>query len=178
MHIKNKHNLPDKGPFIIVSNHTSFLDSVLIGYVSPIPLYYIGKEELFRNKLFSFIIRQCGAVPVSRTKNGGGSGLIKIINIIKSGGAILFFPEGTRSIDNKLLPAKSGTGFIIYHSGAPVVPVFIKGLHGLREKETLFSGPKTVSMIIGKPVLFNKDSYDRISSRVMEEIKNLGFILD
>lgn len=175
LHIKKKYNFPRKGPFFVVSNHTSFFDSIFIGYISSVPLYYIAKEELFRNKIFAFIIRQCGAVPISRKKSGG-AGLIKAINILNLGGSILFFPEGTRSMDNKMRPAKVGTGFIISHSkGVPVVPVFIKGLRGSRKKETIFLRPKNIFITIGKPMLFNSGSYEEISSRVMEEIKKLSF---
>ncbi len=174
--IKKKYHLRSKGPFIVVANHTSFFDSILIGCIFPIPLQYLAKEELFKNKFFSFIIKQLGAVPISRTKKNGGAGLMKALNIIRAGGSILLFPEGTRSCDNNLLPAKPGTGFIIHHSGVPVIPVFIKGIRGSRKKDTIFLRPKRIFIIIGEPVVFNSDSYENISYRVMEEIKKLSLL--
>jgi 1-acyl-sn-glycerol-3-phosphate acyltransferase len=174
IHIKNKQNIPLKGPVLIVANHTSFFDSIIIGYINYIPLYYIAKEELFKNKIFAFILRLCGAVPISRFKNPS-AGLIKTVNLLKEGGSILFFPEGTRSVDNKLLPAKLGTGFIIYHSKVPVIPVFIKGFYDLNKKWTVFLRPKSIYINVGKPIFFDSIPYEEIASKVMEAIKNLSF---
>lgn len=170
--IRKKDNFPDKDPFIVVANHTSFLDSILIGYAVPKLLYHIAKSELFRNKIFAFIIGQLGALSISRNKKDGFD-LIRIINVIKSGGSILIFPEGTRSVSGEMLKPKPGIGFIIAHSDVPVIPVFIKDAHRCCGKKMIFVRPKKISINIGKSMTFKEGSYEEIADSVMDEIKRL-----
>ena len=107
-----------------------------------LPVTYMAKEELFKNKLFGWFIRKLGAFPVKR-----GAGDMSVIedsaNILRSGKNLVIFPEGTRSRDGKVGKGKTGVALIAAMSGADVVPCGIcfegEKLH-FRSKLTLKFG--------------------------------------
>jgi 1-acyl-sn-glycerol-3-phosphate acyltransferase len=72
------------------------------------------------------VLRKWESVPVDR-EGGGAAGLRAILDRLMAGGAILLFPEGTRTLDGRLGTARSGIGLVVIKSGAPVVPVRVFG---------------------------------------------------
>ena len=114
--------VPLQGPVILAANHASFLDPPLVGSSLKRDINYLARESLFRFPVLGSILRWCQAVPVDR-EGGGAKGLKIILDRLLSGGGIILFPEGTRTRDGKLQPARSGIGLTVIKSNAPVVPV-------------------------------------------------------
>jgi 1-acyl-sn-glycerol-3-phosphate acyltransferase len=83
---------------------------------------YLARESLFRFPGVGALLRSWNSVPVDRD-GGGAAGLKKILDRLLAGGGIILFPEGTRTRDGRLQPARSGIGLIVIKSQAPVVPV-------------------------------------------------------
>lgn len=141
-HIEGEENIPQDRPVILASNHRSYADPVILTMPMKLPVSYMAKEELFKNKLFGWFITKLGAFPVKR-----GAGDMSVIddssNILKSGRNLVIFPEGTRSKDGKVGKGKSGVALIAAKSGADVVPCGIcfegEKLH-FRSKLTLKFG--------------------------------------
>ena len=105
-------NVPLSGGVILASNHASFLDPPLVGSGLNRDINYLARESLFRFPGIGALLRSWNAVPVDRD-GGGAAGLREILNRLLAGGAIILFPEGTRTRDGKLQPARSGIGLTV-----------------------------------------------------------------
>lgn len=120
-HIEGAENIPQDRPLVLASNHRSYADPVLLTMPMKLPVTYMAKEELFKNKLFGWFITKLGAFPVKR-----GTGDMQVIEdsvaILGSGRHLVIFPEGTRSKDGKVGRGKTGVAMIAAKSGADVLP--------------------------------------------------------
>ena len=177
--VVGRQNVPKKDAFIFVSNHSSYFDPILLGTSLYRSLYYIARENLFWKPLFGWVMRQVHAFPIRR--EGGDLGALRqALAMLKDGKPLVIFPEGTRSKDKALRPAKPGVGFIVAKAGVPVVPAYIDGsLEALpRSLKTLKHCP--VRVYIGEPINFgfsrgrnSKEVYQKISDEIMASIAAL-----
>src|SRR4030095_6105536 len=115
----NPERVPREGPVILAANHASFIDPPLIGAGIHRMVNFLARNTLFNVPVVGALWRSWKVVPVDR-EGGGGAGLKAILDRLLNGGVILLFPEGTRTTDGKLRPAKSGIGLTAMQSGAPV----------------------------------------------------------
>jgi 1-acyl-sn-glycerol-3-phosphate acyltransferase len=122
----NAERVPLKGPVILASNHASFLDPPLVGAGVRRGINYLARDTLFRFPGVGWLLRNWNSVPVDRD-GGGAAGLKAILDRLLAGGAIILFPEGTRTRDGHLQPALSGIGLTVIKSSAAVVPVHVFG---------------------------------------------------
>jgi len=152
--VLHSERVPRIGSVILASNHVSFGDPALVGGTLPRAINYIGRENLFAIPVFGWLIRQLKAVPVNRD-GGGGAGLKAILDRLIAGGGIILFPEGTRTPDGSLLPAKPGIGLTIIKSDAPVVPVRIFGLFEAWGRHRRFPRPGRITIKFGQPMDFS-----------------------
>jgi len=118
----NPERVPQTGAVILAANHASFLDPPLVGAALRRPINYLARESLFRFPGIGWLLRSWNSVPVNR-EGGGAAGLKAILDRLLAGGGIILFPEGTRTRDGKLQPARSGIGLTVIKSTALVVPV-------------------------------------------------------
>ena len=121
--------LPQNEGFILASNHVSDMDPVMFGMVFPKQIQYMAKEELFRVPVLSLIIRKLGAFPVARGKGDQGA-IENAVNVVKNGGVLGIYPEGTRYTDGKLHRAKSGAVLVASKTGGDILPACV--LYGKR----------------------------------------------
>src|SRR3954453_23975436 len=145
-----REHVPD-GPVIIASNHRSFLDPFVIATIARRPLYYVAKEELFRNRFTAWLLNNLGAFPVRRGQ-GDGDMIETAKAILARGDAVLIFPEGTRIRPGSLGRPRRGVGRLALESGAPVVPVAIIGTEAIRKGWRI--RPHKVRIRIGRPLTF------------------------
>jgi 1-acyl-sn-glycerol-3-phosphate acyltransferase len=178
--------VPQKGPVILAANHQSFLDPPLVGSGLNRDINYLARKTLFRVPVLSWFLRNVNAVPVDRD-GGGAAGLRAIMDRLHDGGAIILFPEGTRSLDGKLQPARSGIGLTVIKSEAPVVPVRVFGTYEAWGRHRRFPRPHRVAVKYGRPMNFDKlraearscpkprlkEIYQEIADRIMAEISKL-----
>jgi 1-acyl-sn-glycerol-3-phosphate acyltransferase len=148
-------NVPLKGGVILASNHASFLDPPLVGAGLPRAINYLARESLFRFPGIGALLRSWNSVPVDRD-GGGAAGLRKILNRLLAGGAIILFPEGTRTPDGRLQPARSGIGLTVIKSDAVVIPVRTFGTFEAFGRNHKFPRPHRVAVKYGRPVRFEK----------------------
>ena len=157
-------NLPQTGGYILCSNHRSYLDPIFLGVKVKRQLAFMAKEELFRVKVLGPIIKKLGAFPIARGK--GDTGAVEFaIDTVKSGKALMLFPEGTRSKDGKLLKLKSGVIVIASQSQGLIVPsaIVFEGKLRFRRK---------VTVRYGKPISCDElelNGVDRQSLKVARE---------
>ncbi|MFC4767829.1 lysophospholipid acyltransferase family protein [Effusibacillus consociatus] len=156
--------IPNDG-CILAMNHRSYYDSLLVGVHTPRKMFIMAKEELFNNKIVSWVIRQMGAFPVKRNSADIKS-LKHSLKLIDEGNIFSIFIEGTRSKSEEMLDPKKGIGFLVAKSKSPVVPVLIQGVTG-----GWFS---KVTVRFGAPIDFNGEEYDEIAKKVANAIKSLA----
>ena len=153
-------NIPDKGAFVLICNHQSYLDPMLCGGPLKRHLSFVARDSLFSNWFFGPLLSSVNAIPVKRAE-ADISAMRKVIGKLKEGRGVCLFPEGTRSHDGKITALKPGLGLLCRRGAAAVVPVVIDGAFECwpRHKK-LFSGG-SISVCYGEAI-------------TAEQAKNMG----
>lgn len=185
--VYNPERVPLKGPVILASNHASFVDPPLVGAGVRRGINYLARENLFRFPVLGWVLHRWQAVPVDR-EGGGAKGLKAILDRLLAGGAIILFPEGTRTRDGRLQPARSGIGLTVIKSSAPVVPVRVFGTFEAYNRHMRFPRPcHRVIVKYGRPMLLEdlraearkcskqrqKEIYQLVADEIMRAIAAL-----
>ncbi len=184
--VYNPERVPETGPVILAANHASFIDPPLVGAGLRRDINYLARESLFRFPGIGALLRSWNSVPVDR-EGGGAAGLKKILDRLLAGGAIILFPEGTRSRDGKLQPARSGIGLTAIKSDAVVVPVRVFGTYEAYGRHMRFPRPRRVAVKYGEPMRFEalraeaktcskarlKEIYQHVANEIMATIARL-----
>jgi 1-acyl-sn-glycerol-3-phosphate acyltransferase len=184
--IFNAERVPLKGPVILAANHASFIDPPLVGSALHRDINYLARESLFRFPGIGWLLRKWNSVPVDR-EGGGAKGLKAILDRLLAGGAIILFPEGTRTQDGRLQPARSGIGLTVIKSNAVVIPVRVFGTFEAYGRHMKFPLPKPVAVKYGRPMPFEKlrseaktcskarlkEIYQEVANELMAEIAKL-----
>lgn len=148
LRIYGRENLRYREHFIFASNHISYADPPIVGCGLNREVSFVAKKELFRNRLFGWLISTYNAIPIDRDEIDRRT-LRLIISKLKCGESVLMFPEGTRSRDGELRTFKGGVGFLSLHTGVTIVPTFIKGSNELRD---CLLRRKRLELHIGPPI--------------------------
>lgn len=163
-------NIPDKGGYLLCSNHISNLDVILIGVHCRRRVHWMAKQELFRIPVLSLLLRGLGAYPVARGR-GDRQAIDKSLDLLKQEKIVGVFPQGTRVgiAGGKKVPAKYGAGMFALESGKPVLPVAIEGNSRLFSRITVtFGTPCVVKRDPDLPT--GKEAYQRISQDILNTI--------
>ena len=179
LRVYGRENLIEEGPAILASNHASYLDPPLVGVCCRKDIYYLARKSLFEKPVFGPLIAQLNAFPIDRAR-GDVAALRAILHLLKAGKRVVVFPEGTRSSDGNLQPARAGVGLIIAKSLAPVVPIRIFGSHAALPRSGGIRFTQ-ITVVVGKPLFFTKQdlgtdersAYQGLSDRVMSAIAAL-----
>ncbi|MEN3185917.1 MAG: lysophospholipid acyltransferase family protein [Atribacterota bacterium] len=125
--VKGQFSIPKEGPCVIVSNHSSYLDPIVIGCAAPRRVYFVAKEELFRNPLARFFLYQLGAFPLRR-KEVDQVAVKRIFTLLRQGKVVCLFPEGTRN-DGVIREFKPGVIKLLLKAKVPLVVAGIRGTY-------------------------------------------------
>lgn len=118
---------PAGGPFVVVANHQSILDILLLCHV-PREMKWVAKDELFRIPWVGWMLRMSGDIAIRRGHaESGGEALARAKAYLARGMSVIIFPEGTRSARGTLLPFKSGAFRLALDAGVPVLPIVVHG---------------------------------------------------
>lgn len=173
IHLRARYNVPKKGPFIIASNHLSWLDVPLVPAYIPGKAVYMAKEEAFHSKV-GWLVRFLGAFPVKRGE-ADRQAIRAASEQLKNGKVFVIFPEGTRSKTHTLAKGHAGLGMIALRAGVPVVPVAIWGSEHLLKK---FGANVTIAY--GKPMVLKpkgtkitREDIDNATEEVMRQIASM-----
>jgi 1-acyl-sn-glycerol-3-phosphate acyltransferase len=146
LRIVGEANIPDGGPLVVASNHTSNLDPMVIGGYFPRTLFAMAKRELYFTPVVAWFLAGCNCIPVDRGA-ADRRAVTRALAVLRRGGRLLIFVEGTRSRDGTMQRAEAGVGFLVRRSGATVLPVAIstgrhrRGLLGRRDVELRYGEP-------------------------------------
>lgn len=147
-------NVPKTGPVLIAPVHVSLMDPPVIGCCFPRVLCFMAKKELFKNPIFSRLIRSYGAFPVERGAND--SAAIRLaIDILKEGRCLLVFPEGTRGDAVTMGEVKAGIAMLAKRSAAVVIPVGVYGSHIMMPRGGKKLRRSRALVVYGKPLKYS-----------------------
>lgn len=176
---RGRAHVPAEGPVLLVANHSSVLDPALIGGLTRRPVSFLAKAELFDIPLFGRLIRALNAWPLRRETTDPGA-LRVALRLLQENRVLLLFPEGTRGEEGTLRPPKRGAGMLAVMSGAPVVPVYVKGSGRAWPRGRRWPRPARVTVTFGPPLRFprtegrdKKAEYDTASHAMMAAIARL-----
>ncbi len=173
--VNGKKNVPKDGGCILCSNHLSNFDPVFLELCQGRQVYFMAKEELFKNPVTACICKMFGAFPVQRGA-GDGKAINKAGEVVRQGKLLGIFIEGTRSKTGEFLRPKSGTAVIAAQAKVPVIPVCITPKN---KKIKLFH---KVTISIGEPIPPEKlglsensgaEDYRNAARSIMSEIHKL-----
>lgn len=156
-------HIPPTGPVVLVSNHVSNWDPLLLGIVSPRQIHFMAKDALFRIPVIGSIMRAWGMFPVKRGA-ADRNAIRTAIQLLEENRVLGIFPEGHRSRTGELGPFLPGAVSIALKGNAAVVPFAITGPYRLF---------RTVRVRIGPAVDLESYRSARISSAVLDEASNV-----
>lgn len=115
------------GPFVVVANHQSHLDVLLLSRL-PHEMKWVAKEELFKLPWVGLLLRLSGDIEVRRgDRDSGTLAMDKAAAYLRRGMNVMLFPEGSRSRDASLQPFKTGAFRLAIESGVPILPIVVRG---------------------------------------------------
>jgi 1-acyl-sn-glycerol-3-phosphate acyltransferase len=123
-----REHIPANGPALLIANHQSFLDPLLVGLGTRRHLCYLARKTLFKGGPFTWLIRMLNAVPIDQ-EGVGKEGIKTILEQLQRGRAVVVFPEGERTHDGAMQPLKPGIQLLIKRAQAPIIPVGIAGAY-------------------------------------------------
>jgi len=146
-------NIPSKGPAIVMPNHTSFLDSVILGFLADRDIWFMAKNSEYRHAPMRWFLRHAGSFPVRRY-NIDVLAVRNAIRLVRHGHLLGLFPEGERTWDGGMLPLRTGAMRLVLALDTPVIPVGIAGAYELMPRWTSSVRPVQVRIAIGRPMKF------------------------
>ena len=146
-----RENIPAQGPFIVASNHQSYLDPVLCGGPVRRQMNYLARESLFRNRFFGAAIRSVNAIPLKQGEVDLST-VRAVIKLLRQGKGVCLFPEGTRTDDGRITPFKPGLGLLCRKGDAPIIPTVIDGAFECWPRSKKMFRPGSIWVQFGEPV--------------------------
>ena len=167
--IKQKGKFPDGGPFVIMSNHGSFIDPFIIPPSLQGEYTAIVAAKNYKIPLFSNLLRALKAVPVQRGNKQSARESIQFAEkvIHEDGYHMVILPEGTRTLDGKLQPFKKGGFHMAINTKTSILPIAVKGLFQIKPKNRWSISPQQATMIIGNPITVDNKEI----SAIIKELK-------
>ncbi len=149
--VTGRHHVPVAGGVLLVSNHQSFLDPVLVGIGLRRQCHYLARSTLFKLWGFRWLIKSVNAVAIER-EGFAIAALRSCVSIVREGGVMVLFPEMTRTHDGAVHKFHRGLALIAKRTGAPVVPVAIDGAFDAWPRSRLLPRPATIRVMFGAAI--------------------------
>lgn len=151
--VHGKEHVPEEGPFLLIANHQSYLDPVLIQAVVDRPLYTMAKSTEFSNPLIGGLLKRLKSFPVRRFEIDPQAVRI-VLRHLEAGRGVGIYLEGERTWDGRLKPPRLGTIRLILRAGVPVVPCGISGAYDVWPRWHRKIQRGTVRIRFGPPMRF------------------------
>jgi len=160
--VEGLQNLPQKSNFIIVVNHASWLDPVIVGVAIPKKIYYVAVRDLYSINWLRWFVRLMEALPT-------GSSSEKAIDYLMKNKIVGLFPEGGCSRDGKLREFRRGAALLGLKTGRPVVPCAVLGSYKALPAWAKFPKFVPIKVKIGKPIYLLKEFDEVIDDMYLQE---------
>lgn len=144
-------NIPPSGGGLVLGNHCSFLDPLLIGLHLRRPVSFLARDSLFRIPVIGWILKNTYVKPINR-ENASTATIRETVKRLEEGFLCGMFPEGTRSENGEVGEFKPGFIALARRMELPIYPVGIAGTHQAMGRKSLILKPYRVRLVFGKPI--------------------------
>ncbi|MCC9000400.1 MAG: MFS transporter, partial [Candidatus Contendobacter sp.] len=155
-------HIPDEGPAVVVCNHISYMDALVVIGCCRRPIRFVMDHQIFKIPLLSFVFRTAGAVPIASARENPEileRAYDRVARYLEEGEVVGIFPEGRLSQDGEIGPFKTGIERIIQRTPVPVIPMALRGLWGSffsrRYGKAMGAFPRRfwsrIELIVGEP---------------------------
>ncbi|MCM8781236.1 MAG: 1-acyl-sn-glycerol-3-phosphate acyltransferase [Candidatus Omnitrophica bacterium] len=159
--VEGIHNLPCKTNFIVVANHTSFLDPLVIAAAIPKKIHCIVSRTLFRIPLLKWALQRLEVVPT-------GSSSEEAIALLNENKIVGLFPEGRCSRDGRLREFRRGVALLGFKTGLPIVPCAILGTYQALPVQAKIPKLFSIKVKIGKPIVLLKEFEEVLDDMLLQ----------
>ncbi len=149
--VENRGYVPAEGGALVLSNHQSNFDPVLVGLACDRRLNFLARQTLFEINGLRQLITALDAIPIDR-EGTGLAGLKETLRRLKRGEMVLIFPEGTRTRDGAVAPLKPGFRALARRAGVPLVPLAIEGAYAAWPRGQRLPGRAKMRVVFGSPL--------------------------
>jgi 1-acyl-sn-glycerol-3-phosphate acyltransferase len=149
-----RQNVPSTGGVLLVANHQSYLDPILVAVQLRRPVSFLAKSELFENRYFGWLIRSLHAFPV-RQGEGDVGAVRETIRRVQEGHVLNIYPEGSRTTDGELRPLMAGIALMVKRAEVPIVPVAIEGAFAAWPRQRKIFRASPIKIMYGPPLHLN-----------------------
>ncbi len=175
---KGLENIPDEGAYVLVCNHVSFVDALVIGGCISRPVRFVMDHRIFKIPVLNFVFRTAGTIPIAPAKEDPvmlEQAYDRIDEYLKAGEVVCIFPEGRLTDNGELYPFKKGVSRILERTAVPVIPMALRGLWGsffsrwggvaMRYPRGVFS---SIALVIDLPVEPQRVTPEGLQAKVAE----------
>ncbi|WP_144392368.1 MFS transporter [Pleionea sediminis] len=131
--LKDLEKIPEEGPCVLICNHVSFMDALIIAGCCRRPVRFVMDHRIFKTPVLSFIFRTAKAIPIASAKENPelmDKAFDKVAENLEQGEVVCIFPEGKITADGKINPFRPGIEKIVKRTPVPVIPMALSGLWG------------------------------------------------
>lgn len=173
---KDVENLINTGTCIVVSNHASYLDAIVLIAASSVPLHFVAKAELRQFLLIKLVLERLGTEFIQRSDTRESvDATQKLVERVRRSKVVVYFPEGTFTRATGLRPFRMGAFITATRTGFPLLPVAIRGTRNIMRGDSWFPRRGKLEVTFGPPISPANDSW---KSAVKLRDASRGFILD
>jgi 1-acyl-sn-glycerol-3-phosphate acyltransferase len=163
LEVRGQHYVPARGPFILASNHISFLDPPVLGVSCPRRLRFLARADLFARPVLGSYLRSVGVMPLKRGEADLGAVRAALVRL-EQGEGVAMFPEGHRQQSGRLSAAKRGVGLLAVAARAPIVPVLVRGTYEALPPNVSSLQPSKIRVAFGPPIPYTNSLEPAASS--------------
>ena len=168
MSIEGREHVPRTGAFVLAPVHRSYVDTPIACCVTRRRLRYMGKDTLWRNRAFGWLLSALGGFPVTRG-TADREALRRCIEVLGMGEALVLYPEGERKDGPTVQPLFDGAAYVAAKAGVPIVPVGIGGSDRVMPRGSRFVYPRKVHVVIGPVIPAPISAGARLPRTVLKE---------
>jgi 1-acyl-sn-glycerol-3-phosphate acyltransferase len=149
--VTGKEHIPETGPVILAPVHRSFADFGFAAFCTHRKLFFMTKDEMWKNKSLGKLLLSVGAFPVHR-ESADREALQRAEEVLRKDSVLVLFPEGTRRAGPVIEDLMEGAAFLSARTGAPIVPIGIGGSDLAMPKGSTIPKPRTIQVVIGPAI--------------------------
>jgi len=149
--VVGREHVPATGPVILAPVHRSFADFGFAAFCTDRKLFFMTKDEMWKNKWLGRLLLSVGAFPVHR-ESADREALQRAEDVLRKGQVLVLFPEGTRREGPAIEDLMEGAAFLSARTGAPIVPIGIGGSDLAMPKGSAIPKPRTIQIVIGPAI--------------------------
>ncbi|MBV7299567.1 MFS transporter [Enterovibrio paralichthyis] len=177
VHHRNLKNIPEQGGALLVCNHVSYVDALVLAGACPRPIRFVMDEDYYHLPILHWFFRASRTIPIKLSNRSIRSALNAVKEQLDAGEVVCIFPEGQLTYDGEMIPFKRGIDIILRQTPVPVIPMALRGLWGSyfsREGgRALLKFPRRfwskVEVVAGRPI----EPKDANAQKLFDEVKAL-----